>query len=87
MERSKYVAIKEDLEKTKIMLTKIGVTKPYTKEPSKSKWKFYKHAKVTGFAALLREVHMVCRDGVMAVPLTKNHTFNCKFYKENSRKT
>ena len=52
LEGSKLVATREDLTKIKNLLTNAGVTESCTKEPTNTKWKFYKLTNFLIFAAL-----------------------------------
>ena len=49
-------------------------------------WKFHKVRKVLVFVTLFGEVSLDCRDAVMSVPLTKNHSAICLTYAENRKK-
>ena len=86
MERSKFVATKEDLVEIKNVLGNNGVIVVCHKVRANTKWKFYNFPAFTVFAALLREVPMGCNDAVLQEPLSKNHTVNCLSYEENTKK-
>ena len=53
-----FVATKEDLVKLKNMLSNTDVIEASTKERANTKWKFYKLANGSVFAALLKEFPM-----------------------------
>ena len=50
-----------------------------------TKWRFYKLTNLTVFAALLKDVPLVCKDAVLPKSLLKNCTINCLTYEENTR--
>ena len=50
-----------------------------------TKWRFYKLTNLTVFAALLKDVPMVCKNAILPEPQLKNHTINCLTYEENTR--
>ena len=55
-----------------------------TQERANTKWKFYKLANVTTFAAILKDIPMGCRDTVLPEPLLKNHNVNCFTFERNT---
>ena len=50
-----------------------------------TKWRFYKLTNLTVFAALLKNVPMVCKNAVLPEPLLRNGTINCLTCEENTR--
>ena len=50
-----------------------------------TKWRFYKLTNLTVFAALLKDVHMGCKNAVLPEPLPINRTINCLTFEENTR--
>ena len=50
-----------------------------------TKWRFYKLANLTVFAALLKDVPMGCKNAILPKPLLRNHTVNRLTYEENTR--
>ena len=83
---SKLVATREDLTKIKNLLTNTGVTESCTREPTNTKWKFYKLTNFLIFAALWKGVPMGCKDTVLPNPLLKNHSVENLKIEKNTRK-
>ena len=86
LERSKLVATTEDLTKDKNLLSSTDVIKSCTRERGNTKWNFYKLMHVTIFAALLKEVPMICKDTVLPDPLLKTLSLKCLTFEESTRK-
>ena len=86
LEQSKFVSNKDDMTKLKEILKKTDVIESYTKERSNTKWMFFKLTNLTIFAALLRDIPIVCKDAVLPESLLKNHTVNCLTFEKNTRK-
>ena len=86
MERSKLVAFKKDLVRSKIVLTMVDMIEAWTEEQANTTWKFYTLTIVTVSAYLLRVVPKGCKDTVLTESLPKTHTVNCPTYKENIKK-
>ena len=64
LECTKDECTKDDLTKLKFILNKSDVMESRSRERLKTKWRFYKLTNLTVFAALLRDVPMVCKDAV-----------------------
>ena len=86
IERSKFVATKEDLLKFKTVWSTIDVSESCTKQGAKTRLNFYTHKNVTVSAAPHRKVSMAREDAVLPEPLTKNLTVNCLTRKEGTTK-
>ena len=56
----------------------------FVHERANTKWKFYKLTNVTVFAALLKDIPMVCKETVLPEPLLKNHIVNCLTFERNT---
>ena len=66
LEQSNRVSNKDDRAKLKEISKKTDVIdSSYTKERSNTKWRFLKLTKLTIIAALLRDIPMGCKDGVL----------------------
>ena len=50
-----------------------------------TKWRHYKLPNLTAFAALLKDVPVVCKDAVLPEPLLRKGTINCLLFDENTR--
>ena len=85
LDRSKLVCTQDDLAKMHDFLNKTDVIESCSRERMNTKWRFYKLTNLTGFAALLKDVLMGCKNAVLPEPLLKNHTINCLTYEENAR--
>ena len=85
LDRSKLVCTHDDLAKLKFFLKKTDVIESCSQERMNTKWTFYKLTNLTVFAALLKYVHMGCKNAALSKPLLKNHTINCLTYEENTR--
>ena len=48
-------------------------------------WRFYKLTNLTVFDALLKAVHMGCKNAVLPKPLLRNGTINCLTFEESTR--
>ena len=55
------------------------------KKKFNTKWRFFKLTNLTILAALLREIPMGCKDGVLPESLLRNHTFNSLTYEQNTK--
>ena len=71
MERSNFVATKEDLAKMKNVLSNIDMIEARTEKLPNTKWKLYKLTNDLVFAAPLKEVPVGCKYSVLPEPLTK----------------
>ena len=87
MEMSKLVCAPEDITNLKEKLQRMDVVDLCTRERANTKWKFYKLANLTVFAALLKDVPMGCNDSVLPEPLLKNQNVNCLTYEQNTKKS
>ena len=56
-----------------------------TRERANTKWRFYKLAKFTVFASLLKDIPMGCKDTVLPEHLLKVHNMNCLTSERNTR--
>ena len=65
---------REDLAKTKNLLSATDIIQSCTSERNNTKWKHYKLMNVTNVAALLRTNPMVCKDNILPEPLLKNRS-------------
>ena len=74
MERSKRVCTPDDISNLKEKLQKMDVVDLCTRERAHNKWKFYKLANLTVFAALLKDVPMGCKDSVLPEMLFEKNT-------------
>ena len=72
LDRSKCVYIRDNMAKLKDVLNKTDVTVLCSRETMHTNWRFYKLAKFAGFAALLKDVPMGCKDAVLPRILLKN---------------
>ena len=77
---------KDDMTKLRGILKKTDVIESCTKEPSNTKWRFFKLTNLTKFAALLRDIPIGCKDAVLPESLLTNHTGNCLTFEKNTRK-
>ena len=87
LEQSKLVSNKDDMTKLKEILKKTDVIESCTKERSNTKWTFFKLINLTIFAALLRDIPMVCKDAVLHESLLNNRTVNCLTFEKKYKKT
>ena len=85
-EQSKLVSNKQDMAELKEILIKTDVIESCTKERFITKSRFFKLTNLTIFAALLRDMIMGCKDGVLPESLLRNYTVNCLTYEENTKK-
>ena len=85
LDRSKLVCTRDDLEKLKDSLNKSDVIESNSRERLSKTWRFYKLRNLTVFAALLKDVPMVCKDAVEPEPLLRKGTINCLTNEENTR--
>ena len=86
LELSKLVRNKDDMAKLKQILKKTDVIESCTNERSNTKWRFFKLANLTIFAALLRDIPMGCKDAAPPESLLKRHKNNCLTYEQNTKK-
>ena len=77
VERSKHVCTPDDITNLKEKLQKMDIVDLCTRERANTKWKFYKLTNLAGFAALLKDVPMCCKDSVLPEPLLRNQNVNC----------
>ena len=77
---------KDDRAKFKEILKKTDVIESCAKEGSNTKWRFFKLANLTIFAALLRDKTMGCKDAVQPKSLLRNRSINCLTYEQNTKK-
>ena len=85
LDRSNLVCTHDGLVKLKDFLNKTDVIESCSRERINTKWRLYKLADLTVFAALLKDVPMVCKNAVQPKPLLRNGTINCLTYEENTR--
>ena len=86
MERSKLVCTPNDITNVKKKLQKMDFVDLCTRERANTIWKFYKLINLTVFAALLKDVPMVCIDSVPPEPLPKNQNVNCLIFEKKTKK-
>ena len=86
LEQPKLVSNNDDMAKLKVFLKKTDVIESCTKERSNTKWRFFKLTSLTFFAALLRDIPMVCKYAVLLESLLKNHTVKCLTNEQNTKK-
>ena len=65
LDRSKLVCIHDDLAKLKDFLNKTDVIESCSRERMSTRWRLYKFTNLTLFAALLKDVPIGCKDGVL----------------------
>ena len=85
LDRSKLVCTHDDFAKLKGFLKKTNVIKYCSRKNMNLKWRFYKLTNLAVFAALLKEVPMVCKNAASPELLLKIHTIDCLTYEENTR--
>ena len=85
-EQSKLLSNKDNMVKLKEILKKTDVIESCTKERSNTKWRFFKLANLTIFAALLTDIPMGCKVAILPESLLQNHTVNCHTYEQNTKK-
>ena len=85
LDPSKLVCTQENLTKSKDFLNKIDVIKSCSRETLSTKWRFYKLTNLIVLAALLKDVPMGSKDGVLPEALLKNRRINCLTFEENTR--
>ena len=85
LDLSKLVCTHDDLAKSKDFLNKTDVIKSCSRETLSTKWRFYKLTNLIVLAALLKDVSMGSKDGVLPEPLLKNRRINCLTFEENTR--
>ena len=74
------------MAKMKEILKTTDVIQSCTKERSNTRWRFFILTNLTIFAALLRDIPMGCKDGILRESLLKKHTVNCLTYEQNTKK-
>ena len=84
-EQSKFVSNKDDMAKLKDILKKTDVIESCTKERANTKWRFFISTNLTLFAALLRDIPMVCKDAVLPESLLRNPSINFPNYEQNTK--
>ena len=73
------------MTKLKEILKKTDAIESCTKERSNTKWRFFKLTNLTIFAALLRDIPMVCKDAVLPESLLRNPSIYCLTFERNTR--
>ena len=86
LERSKLVCKPDDITNLKDNLQKKDIVDLCTRERANTKWKFYKLANLTSFAALLKDVPIGCKVSVLPEPLLTNQNVNCLTFEKITRK-
>ena len=86
LEQSKLVSNKDDMAKLKEILKKTDVIESCTEERTNTNWRFFKLTNLTIFAALPRDIPLVCKDAVLPESLPKYHTLNYPTYEQNTKK-
>ena len=76
LDRSKRVCTHDDLAKLKDFLNQTDVIESRSRERTNTKWRFYKLTNLTGFAALLKNVPMGCKNAVLTEPFEKKKYHN-----------
>ena len=79
------VWIHDDLAKLKDFLNKTDVIESCSREKMNTKWRSYKLANLTLFAAFHKDVPMGCKNAVLPERLLKNHAINCLTYEKNTK--
>ena len=87
LDQSKLVCTKDDLANLKDFLNKTDVIESCSRERMNTKWRFYKLTNLTVSAALLKDVPMGSKKGVLPEPLLRNGTINYLTYEENTRQS
>ena len=85
LDRSNHVCTHHDLSMLTDLLNKTDVIEASGRERMNRKWRFYKLSNLTGFAALLNDLPMGCKDAVSPELLLTNGTNNCIFSEENTK--
>ena len=85
LDRSKLVCTHDDLAKLKNFLNQTDVIESCSRERLNTKWRFYKLTNSTVFAALLKDVPMVCENAVLPEPILRNGTINSFTFEESTR--
>ena len=85
LDRFKLVCTWDDLPKLKNFLNKTGVIESRSREKMNTKRRFYNLTNLTVFGALLKDVPMGCKDGVLPEPILKNCSINCLVYEKTTR--
>ena len=85
LDRSKLVCTHDDLAKLIDFLNKTDVIESCSRERMNTKWRFYRLKYLAVFAALLKDVPMVCKNAVKPEPLLRNGTINCLMFEETTR--
>ena len=86
MERSKLVCTPDDITNLREKLHKMDIVDLCTRERANTIWKLYKLTNLTVFAALLKDVHIGCKDFVLLEPLLNNQNVTCLTYEQNTKK-
>ena len=86
MERPKLVCTPDDITNLEEKIQKMDIVDLCTRERANTKWRIYKRANLTNFAALLKDIPKGCKDSVLPEPLLKNQTVNCLTFEKNTRK-
>ena len=86
MDRSKLVCTADDITNLKEKLPKMDIVDLCIREKANTQWKFYKLTNLTGFAALLKDVPMGCKDSVLPESLLRKQNVNCLTYEQNTKR-
>ena len=81
------MATREDLSRIKLLLSNTDVIESCTREKANTKWNFYKVTNVTFSAALLKEVPMGCKIGILPDPLLRNLFVKSFTFQDFTRKS
>ena len=87
LDRSKLVCTHDDLAKLEHFLNQTDVIKSCSQERTNTRWRFYKLKNLSVFAALLKDVHMGCKNAVLPEHLLKNGTINYLTFEESRRQS
>ena len=86
MERLKLVCTPGDITNLKRKLQKLDIVDLSTRETANTKWKFHKLTNLIVCAALLKDVHMGCKDYVLPELVLKNQNVNCLTFEKKYKK-
>ena len=84
LDRSKFVRTGDDLAKLKDFINKTDAIEFCSRERMDAKWRSNKLTNLTVFAALLKNLHVGCKDAILPKPPLRNGTINCPTYEENT---
>ena len=85
LDRSKLGCTRNDMMKLRESVNKTDVIELCSRKKMNRKWRFHKLKNLTVFAALLKNVPMVCMDAVRAKPLLSNLAISFFTFEENTR--